>query len=155
MPLPNIERDLQALREIVARYPQGVAAAAIEAALHPALPRRTLGRRLAEAVRQGIVRREGTKAAALYFAVPEQIEARFEEEGQEVKIPLSKAAQGIREYLARPQANRKPVGYDQDWLEQYQPGTTYYLPESVRAHLARIGRYRLTLTQYEQWKRNQ
>src|SRR5688572_382123 len=76
MPLKSLERDLQAIRQIIEQHPKGIAAAGIEAALDPALPRRTLGRRLAEAVKRGIVRREGIKATALYFPTPEQTEAR-------------------------------------------------------------------------------
>lgn len=36
--------------------------------------------------------------------------------------------------------HRKPVGYQRSFLEDYAPGVTFYLSESLRAQLHEIGR---------------
>src|SRR5690606_15283945 len=89
MPLSGIQRDLHALREVLKQHPDGIAPGAIESLMNPPLPRRTLNRRLAEAVAEGMARREGAGKAALYFPTSENLQARFTEEGGEVAIPLS------------------------------------------------------------------
>lgn len=54
-------------------------------------------------------------------------------------IALSPEATTLRDAIRRPVGARTPVGYDRDWLFGYTPGTTWYLPAELRAHLRRIG----------------
>jgi len=36
--------------------------------------------------------------------------------------------------------HRRPVGYQREFLDTYQPGTTFYLPEPLRRQLHEMGR---------------
>jgi len=56
-----------------------------------------------------------------------------------VEVALSPEATALRDAIRRPIGARTPVGYDRDWLFDYQPGTSWYLPATLRAHLRGIG----------------
>ncbi|WP_024539542.1 Fic family protein [Comamonas badia] len=55
-------------------------------------------------------------------------------------IPLSADSLDIVAYIDQPLAARKPVGYQHDFLEAYRPNETWYLPESLRRQLHRMGK---------------
>jgi len=55
-------------------------------------------------------------------------------------IPLSPEGEEARALVRRHISARTPVGYDPGFLERYQPGTTWYLPEATRGRLHRLGR---------------
>ncbi|MEO6054969.1 MAG: Fic family protein [Chthoniobacterales bacterium] len=57
----------------------------------------------------------------------------------EAYVSLSLPGQEIRDYVRRPLSGRHPVGYERDFLAQYEPNKTWYLGESLRLHLMRIG----------------
>jgi len=54
-------------------------------------------------------------------------------------IPLSADSQDILSYIEQPIEARKPVGYQQDFLDAYQPNQTYYLSEPLRSQLRKMG----------------
>ena len=60
--------------------------------------------------------------------------------GFEASIPGSTEGRAIRDYLRKPIEERRPVGYQREFLDEYRPNETAYLPESVRKHLLHIGR---------------
>lgn len=45
----------------------------------------------------------------------------------------------LRRLIRRPRPERRYVTYQRRWLEEYVPGSTFYLPEGTRTHLRRIG----------------
>lgn len=55
------------------------------------------------------------------------------------QIPLSPDSLDIVNYINQPLAGRKPVGYQRDFLDSYQPNTTYYLNVSLRRQLHHMG----------------
>ncbi|MDO8769022.1 MAG: hypothetical protein Q7K57_10015 [Burkholderiaceae bacterium] len=54
-------------------------------------------------------------------------------------IPLSPDSRDILAYIDQPLAARKPVGYQRDFLDAYQPNVTWYLSESLRRQLHNMG----------------
>lgn len=54
-------------------------------------------------------------------------------------IPVSPDSNDIIKYLSQPVAARSPVGYERNFLEQYKPNKTFYLPEPIRRQLHRMG----------------
>ncbi len=52
---------------------------------------------------------------------------------------LTAASCEARDLIRQPQAFRKAVGYRRDFLDAYQPGVTFYLPQTLRNHLRAIG----------------
>jgi hypothetical protein len=55
-------------------------------------------------------------------------------------IPLSADSQDIAAYVDQPVEARKPIGYQRDFLEAYRPNETWYLSESLRRQLYKMGR---------------
>ncbi len=54
-------------------------------------------------------------------------------------IPLSADSTDILAYIDQPVEARKPVGYQEDFLDSYQPNQTWYLPEPLRRQLRKMG----------------
>ena len=55
-------------------------------------------------------------------------------------VPVSSEGATIRDQVRRPLMHRRPVGYQREFLETYQPGTTFYRPEPLRRQLHEMGR---------------
>lgn len=112
---------------------------ALEATLKPPVPRRTLQRWLKSLVETGRLLKQGQGPATLYAIPPGAETATSVRSEEEMSIPLSIPSQEILEYVRRPLSGRQPVGYERDFLTSYEPNQTWYLGESLRRHLARIG----------------
>ena len=65
----------------------------------------------------------------------EDLPAASEPQGPE----FSPESQELRHIVRTPQAFRKPAGYRREFLEDYLPNQTAYLPENLRAHLHAVG----------------
>ena len=136
---------METLEAAVRGYPDGATAQQIADDLNPAPPRRTLQYRLKHLVDNQRLVMEGEGRWARYLAprieaavgvVAERAEARAE---GEALLPLSNAGAEIQVYVSRPPEARKPVGYNQAFLDAYRPNDTYYLSPAERAHLRQVG----------------
>jgi len=58
----------------------------------------------------------------------------------EIYLPLSPAGLEVKAYVRRPRHERRPVSYQVEFLERYDPNRTFYLSGSLRAQLATLGR---------------
>jgi hypothetical protein len=122
------------------------------------LNERTVLRRLTRLVAEGRAHVEGAARATRYYAAatgsPPSISAPGADSGErggEVAvpasppaaesdvIPLSPESAEVRALVRRPRSAREPVGYNAEFLERYQPGQTWYLPEETRARLHELG----------------
>lgn len=114
----------------------------------PDISRRTAQRWLAQfvqdrrivAVGEGRGRRYRIKPASQYlatsgFAVEEPLSVKAVS-----GLQLAPDAQEVRDYIQQSLTQRKPVGYQRDLLESYQPNHSFYLPETVRRQLHAQGR---------------
>lgn len=55
-------------------------------------------------------------------------------------IPLSADSHDVLVYIDQALEARKPVGYQRDFLDAYRPNETWYLSESLRRQLLKMGR---------------
>jgi hypothetical protein len=55
-------------------------------------------------------------------------------------IPVSPEGAIIRDLVRQPLMRRNPIGYQRSFLEDYEPGVTFYLSESLRAQFHEMGR---------------
>lgn len=135
---------LKELLDIVAAHPEGIAAPDIARHVAGEVPRRTLQYRLKHLVDSDRLHMEGSGRWAKYrLATTKAAESPdpIDEESDYGRLmSLSDSAQAIRDYVGKEVSARKPVGYNQDFLAQYRPNSTYYLDEADRETLARIGR---------------
>ena len=119
--------------------------------LHPDVPRRTAQRQLAQWVATGLLQTQGQARARRYsvakliayaqtpataaFAVRETVADLLIG-----SVVLSPDSRDILSYIEQAPTARKPVGYQTDFLDAYQPNQTWYLPETLRRQMHRMGR---------------
>ena len=115
-------------------------------AQYPDLARRTVQRWLSQWVQQGEITASGEGRARRYAASALLDSAGVMALTDRVpsQIPLSADSRDIMAYVDQPLQARKPVGYQRDFLESYQPNVSGYLPESLRRQLHNMGKTTLT-----------
>jgi hypothetical protein len=106
---------------------------------HAQVARRTAQRLIGQMINAGQITARGEGRARRYYpigtaAVPAQTD-RFPD-----FIPLSADSRDVLAYIDRPLEARKPVGYQREFLDSYQPNKTWYLSEPLRRQLHKTGR---------------
>lgn len=149
MPKRISHGDLQPILDAITRHPEGVTAAALQTELGEHISRRTLNRRLAALLDDGRIRRRGGGRSARYVSVTRPAapqwergaaSEQFETPDGPVAIPLSAGSSDILEYVSRPLAGRRPVGFERRLLDEYLPNRAAWLPDTVKARLHKMGR---------------
>lgn len=153
MPRATPTEELQLIESILAGHPGGLGISAIEAEIErhqgSKLNRRTLQRRLQKLVDTQRLTTEGESIALIYkIAVASQmtqltggVSSSSTVGGRlELYVPVSPEGAAIRDQVRLPLMHRRPVGYQREFLENYQPGATFYLSESLRLQLHEMGR---------------
>ena len=115
-------------------------------ALHPGVSRRTAQRWLAGWVAGGHIVALGEARARRYLgggARAANVNGANGTEGTAdhfpATIPLSADSRDVLDYVDQPLAARKPVGYQRDFLQAYEPNVTWYLPAPPRRQLHNMG----------------
>ncbi|HEY1890739.1 MAG TPA: Fic family protein [Steroidobacteraceae bacterium] len=134
----------------LAADPQGLSLAELQVALKGSVSRRSLQRRLDVWMRSGAIKTQGIRRGRRYFpagnntaptaANAERPGRAPEPEAVTSSVPISAAGQQIQALVHRPIADRAPIGYQRDSLENYVPNETEYLPEKLKTHLRALGR---------------
>jgi len=110
-------------------------------AKHPDIARRTAQRLIAKLIENGQISAQGEGRARRYFGTAIRAEtSALDNDSFPSFIPLSADSRDILAYINQPPEARKPVGYQRDFLDTYQPNDTSYLPESLRRQLHRMGK---------------
>ena len=140
MPKQISKKELDAIVAIVAAQLEGMPVSAILEGLSAGLEKRTLQRRLALLVEQKRLIAEGEGKGRRYRAPVTSTGNAKDEMWGELYVSLSHEGEDIRRVIRAPIQNRRPVGYQRDFLEGYQPNDTCYLPAETRQHLMEVGR---------------
>ena len=164
MPKVTPKSELERLVALIAEYPAdgpGVGIDAIAERLDDALLRRTLQRRLALLVEQGRIQMVGEARSVRYVRPRSAVEGAREakktaqkaaqqaaqQAGHDTKRDVAEAyvrtspeGEEIKAYVRQSRALRTPVGYLLEFLEQYHPNHSAYLPPGLREQLHAIGR---------------
>lgn len=138
MPQPRHPHAWRALLALLTAHPDGLGIEAILAAQQPPVARRTLQRRLAQWVQEGLLLTQQEGRALRYTLAPQQAQG-ADARPPEPDWPLSPEGAAIRAYVRQPRALRTPTAYRQRFLEQYQPNHTHYLPSALREQLHALG----------------
>lgn len=132
------------LFNLISQAVPGVTLAQLQA-LQPNIARRTAQRWIGQLIDDGIIVGLGAGRARRYYVTTGLTGSHFglcQERAPYLVSPVvspSLDCSDILAYLSQPFSTRPPVGYRQDFLEQYQPNQSYYLPASVRHQLHQIG----------------
>lgn len=147
MPKRVPEQELAAILAVVAAHPEGVKVGAIREGLPNELPPRMLQRRLALLVEQkrliALGRGKGRRyrAPAAITGEGRLIAGSATVDGRaEVYVPISPEAEAIKRAVRAPIQQRQPVGYRREFLDDYRPNLTHYLPAATRQRLLEMGR---------------
>ncbi|OUS11604.1 cell filamentation protein Fic [Gammaproteobacteria bacterium 53_120_T64] len=146
MPKQISESELDTIKQVVKGFDEGASIDDIQGVLELKMPRRTLQRRLALLVERRELVAEGAGRGSKYRLPPVRLQAQDLESTSEVSspaldvyVPVSREGGRIKQLVRQAIQQRKPVGYNQDFLKAYQPNKTYYLSEKTRKHLLQIG----------------
>jgi len=134
--VPAAELDL--IEQVISEHVEGIGISALEKALQRRLPkpltRRTLQRRLESLLTDGRITTAGESIALVYRRAPDAMRARLAGSAKaagrlapEAYIPISREGTIIRDLVRQPLIHRQPVGYQRTFLEEYEPGVTFYL----------------------------
>jgi len=145
MPSINVTNELDQLVKLITKNPQGISLDSITKTID-STSKRTLQRRLAALVSQKRIATFGA-GRTLKYLIPDTIAPLNDlandvncEMAAEVYVPLSAEGQDIKNYVKKPRHQRRPVSYKTEFLEQYHPNQTYYLPTTIRDQLHSLGR---------------
>ena len=146
--VPAEELDL--IERLISEHPEGLGISALEIALaahSPHINRRTLQRRLKRLQEDRRIITEGESIALVYKPASTVItphsavhKVASDPVRMESYVPVSSEGGIIRDLVRQPLMQRKPVGYQRPFLDEYEPGVTFYLSESLRTQLHEIGR---------------
>lgn len=128
---------MDAIAAAVAGAADGLGIDALQATF-PAVPRRSLQRYLASLIDDGRLAAVGSARARRYYATA--MRATAAADAGESELPLSPPGRDVRADVRRPLARRRPVGYRREFLGDYQPNASFYLPAALRDKLHHLGR---------------
>lgn len=101
------------------------------------IEKRTLQRRLKDLNDSNQILVLGEARARRYFAKEQQSEPQNQLKDL---IPLSPESKKILAYVSQSEAQRIPVGYNREFLENYRPNVDSYLTSEDKDRLAKIGK---------------
>ena len=153
MPRPTPSQALDQLAEWINAHPTEVSVETLMPLMqqpgHTAA-RRTLQRRLALLVEQQRIAVRGEGRATRYHRLPwpgasaqpspATAPAAATAPSTADYVPTSAEGADIRAAVSQPRHLRKPVGYQLDFVSQYHPNHTAYLPPGLREQLHSLGR---------------
>ncbi|MFZ2619962.1 MAG: Fic family protein [Alphaproteobacteria bacterium] len=132
----TVLEQLATIKSTLANFSEGAFIEEIESASNLGLNRRTLQRRLKMLEEHGALSVTGKGRGTRYQLLDSG-------EGKNSSAPVvvaSPESEKIRRYVNQPTTKRKPVSYERNFLEAYQPNTMFYLSKSERNKLLEIGR---------------
>lgn len=106
--------------------------------IYPDLNRRTAQRWLKQLIEDKKIIAEGKGPTRAYRVFSESSVSNSRDQYPSY-IPLSADSRDILDYIDQPLEARRPVGYDINFLHDYQPNETFYLSESLRRQLYKMG----------------
>jgi len=132
--------ELKNIKKALEHYPAGAFIEDIEQQIELKIPRRTLQRRLLALQNAGDLYIEGKTSATKYFLKGEQEAPIYVATIANEGIPLSKEGKEILQMVKQSLQQRKPVGYNSDFLDRYQANVSAYLTSAEMEKLEKIGK---------------
>lgn len=138
----NMKIELAEILLVLKSFANGASLEELNESLSTSIERRTLQRRLKKLKEDNLIYTEGGSHATRYFlkdtaASQSQIAIK---EGSSTPLPLSPEGKDVWALVSRPETERKPIGYERDFLENYRPNIDSYLSQEEKQKLAEWGK---------------
>ena len=119
--------------------------------------RKAIRRALHALAERGLLKPEGAARARAYVRTSHEsdVPSTVAPSSDSFKpIKLSPSSQTLLQYLVQPLGARRPVGYNQDFLQAYEPNKSHYLNAQQRAELLDFGRVETVIRPAGTYARN-
>jgi Fic family protein len=132
----ELQEQLEIIKNSIGNFPNGASIEDILSHSNLKLNERTLQRRLSKLEKElkEIKVSGGSKATRYHLIVIET------ESTPSLLIPLSDNGQEILNFVSQALHQRKPVSYNRDFLDKYQPNSTSYLSQADLKDLESLGK---------------
>ena len=142
--MPKIinEDHLEMLISAVASFSEGATARQVFGLIEKPVSLRTLQSQLSKLVKHARLERHGKgKATRYYISTEKGISSIAVNDAEKAikGIALSDIALVIKEKVTLPLFERKPVGYNRSFLDEYCPNEIFYLSSQIRQRLHSLG----------------
>lgn len=142
----KIQDELKLIEQIISSSNNGLRIEQLLSLLPFPIEKRALQRRLKSLIEKNLILKKGEARSTKYFAnVAEQTQdsgkIKSEEEVQST-IPLSQEGKDVWALVSGPFAQRKPVGYERGFLENYRPNIDSFLSNQEKLKLTELGKTR-------------
>ncbi len=129
--------QLDLIKATIGKFPNGASLEEILVHSNLDLNERTLQRRLSKLHKDlQEIRLTGGSRAIRYHLIAKESREQIRDTG----IPLSKESQAILSYVTQALQLRKPVGYNRNFLDDYQPNSTAYLSATDLGRLEKVSK---------------
>lgn len=138
----NKKEELDNILFALRPFSNGASLEELNNALSISIERRTLQRRLKKLKEDNLIYTEGGSHATRYFlkdTAASQSQIAIKEDSS-TPLPLSPEGKDVWALVSRPEAQRKPVGYELSFLENYRPNIDSYLSKEEKQKLAEWGK---------------
>lgn len=136
----DTQKQLDEIVALLEKNPKGLSRGQIAEILSFPLNTKTLQRRLASLSDKGRIIKKGDRKAAKYY--PAQMPIETDKGQKKDKIPniFNSESRNILNFLNIPLHTREIVSYKRDFLEDYFPNETTYVPQDMRETLFQQGK---------------
>jgi hypothetical protein len=139
----KLKEELDDLVNIITRDHDGFSIEKLLNFITKAIPRRTVQYRLSTLVKSGILRIEGAGRNSKYY-INENLRNTPKLESVEVPrttfiIPLFNQGEKLRKLISTPIQLRRHVSYRIEFLDAYEPNTSFYLSKTILDKLSKLG----------------
>jgi hypothetical protein len=151
----TIEKELTDLRAFLAGYPEGISVSKLGSHYNKLLNERTLQRRLATLLQQGIIRTTGRGSSLIYYLVKSDENPAEPVQPTHTAVPLSAEGQITKRLVQQPVRSRIPVIYQPGFLVNYVPNVSRWASPTAFAFATGTisGRWWVTERSSSKWSK--
>lgn len=136
-----LQAEVDDILQSIKLFPQGASLEEINKGLKSRLHPRTLQRRLALLVEKGSLWAQGQARARRYLipAIEKEPAPHPQEPRNHQFSPRTPESFEIQRIVSQPRNTRTYVSYNREFLDEYQPNVTRYLPQEATERLFKLG----------------
>jgi len=136
----DVQKQMNEIAALLESYPEGISRGQIAKNLNSSINYKTLQRRLASLVDEGRIVKTGEKKATKYYPSEILIETDKRQKKDIADVIFCPKSQGVLKFLETPLHAREKMTYKREFLDNYVPNETTYVPKDMRKKLFEEGK---------------